>query len=201
MSASVKRARPSHGRTLLRLLSLPLIISGLLFSAAMSTFLSGRSVQAERLDPATAEQVLVEGRVSADNALVRPPFVAYAREQRSAEGSYRLQENVTPALRVVLGDGVVQVAAGNYLIEGGVAIDEGPERYRGARVGDTVTVIGSVHETPNGRVVAADVLFVGTRDEYIAATRYNGPPLGWIGYLVAAVGVVLLVLSLRRVGR
>jgi hypothetical protein len=194
----------------LRLLSLPLIISGLLFSAAMSTFLSGRSVQAERLDPATAEQVglrtegrevLVEGRVSADNALVRPPFVAYAREQRSAEGSYRLQENVTPALRVVLGDGVVQVAAGNYLIEGGVAIDEGPERYRGARVGDTVTVIGSVHETPNGRVVAADVLFVGTRDEYIAATRYNGPPLGWIGYLVAAVGVVLLVLSLRRVGR
>lgn len=185
-----------------------LIVLGLFLGPSLATLRSGRSLQAERLDPATAAQVeqraqgrevLVEGRVATAAGPAGPGgLLVYVRE-RQAPGSeaWAGAERVTLPLTVVVTDGVVLLLPGDYAIEEATVVLEGPVRYRGFRPGDLLTIIGTVVEGPAGHAVQAEAVFGGTRDDYIVRYRRDGGPAYPIGYGLAAAGALCLFPALR----
>jgi hypothetical protein len=182
-----------------------------------------QAARAEALAPADARALeaaapgapaLVEAVVSPRNQARFRDFVAYsAEEYRGEEDSngnaeWESLDDITPRLILEAG-GVVMIGNEDYRIEGAHAeyqdpgpltwngfTGEGTKRYAGLVAGRTVTAIGSIAPGVEGNELRAELVYAGTRAEYIAGQRqtaaflpYLGAIFGVIGTLIAAGGL------------
>lgn len=182
------------------------------------------AARAERLAPLTAaelesaapgQEALLEGQIDQRSRAIFRDFVAYVREEyRGKDAEDREQwfedERATPPLLLATGGSLATVGDAGYELEGAAAIwresdalswssatGEGTKRYRGLRAGDTITAIGAVAEGAEGRELAADTVFAGTRAEYIAERRSSAAIAPWIGAAFGLVGLVVTWFGVR----
>ena len=139
----------------------------------------------ERLEPQTATrvsalpdggEVLIEGRLDAQNTKKLDPLVIYIAENRYLDVDLSEQwaaSQVVAPLVVALPDGFVRVINQDYDLKYPLhTIDRPPlQRYSGLTLGDRVTVIGIVTHDVYGTALHARVVSGGTRVEYVAAQR------------------------------
>ncbi len=142
--------------------------------------------QVERLSPLTLasladtrpeQTVLIEGRISPSTPIQFQGFVAYLRESKGKLG-WTTSEAVTPPLRIDRADGSVQVVNQDYHLDGQTlaviwqpATTFSTERFRGIVRGSPVVVIGHVMQDRNEISIAANVIAVGHKAEYLAGQR------------------------------
>ncbi len=182
--------------------------------------------RAERLAPADAAalaaaapggELLIEGVVSPENPARFRDFVAYVREEfRGADNNgderWFEDERVTPPLAIEAG-GRAQLANDDYELEGpherwqeeglewSRSTEEGTKRYRGLVAGGPVTAIGTVAPGPAGNELRAEVVYGGTREQYIAEKRGLSSLFPAVGLAIAAAGAALVFVAawvLRR---
>jgi hypothetical protein len=139
----------------------------------------------ERMEPQTAmrvsalpdgSEVLIEGRLDAQNTKKLDPLVLYIAEHRYLDVDLSEQwapSQVVAPLVVALPDGFVRVINQDYDLKNPLhTIDRPPlQRYSGLALGDRVTVIGIVTHDVYGAALQARVVSGGTRVEYVAAQR------------------------------
>lgn len=181
------------------------------------------AARAEQLSPVSAtiledspidREVLVEGRISERNQQRFGEFVAYIREEYrgsddEGDPEWDEDEHMTPPLLLDLADGRVQVENDTYRIENppvewqedgalrwNSSTQEGTKRYQGFTAHNRVMAIGVIVEGQEGRALAAEVLFGGTRAEYIEQNQRAASVLPSIGGVFLAICVVLLVVAL-----
>src|SRR6266545_7351052 len=163
------------------------------------------SAQVERLSPLTVasladtrpeQTVLIEGHISPSTPIQFQHFVAYIRESKGKLG-WSASETVTPPLRVDCADGTIEVVNQDYHLDGQTlaAIWQpttpfSNERFRGIVGGSPVVVIGHVVEVSNEIHIAANVIAVGHKAEYLAGQRAAAT---WDNNL--AYGLLLLLLG------
>lgn len=183
--------------------------------------------RAERLAPRNVAQLaratpgdtlLVEGRVSERNPAQFRDFVAYVREEyrgddEDGDAQWVQDEAVTPPL-------ILELTDDSVLLDGGYSIEaprtvwqetqtlrwngfsgEGTKRYRGVRAGDTLMVIGVVARGAEMPQLRPEVVYGGTRDQYIAAQQSAAAFLPWLGAIFAIVGIVLGGIGVRMAVR
>jgi len=171
---------------------------------------SGEAARVERLPPLNASrlrqmspgsEVLIEGRIS-DAAPARfRSFVAYVREKHYLDAdlsdTWRVEEWVTSPFLLDAPDGQIETMGGSYRLLNPTAswIAPGttrtnPMRYTGFEIGDSVVVIGTLIQTPDGVAVRADTVIGGTRDAYLAAQQ------GSLTSSALMSGVLILVVLL-----
>jgi hypothetical protein len=170
-------------------------------------------------DTAIGQDALAEGRIDQRNRARFRDFVAYIRHEYRGEDDdgddiWVEDERVTPPLLVETGAGLVTVGGAGYAVEGpatrwydadalrwdGVA-GEGTRRYTGLRAGDAVTAIGAVSDGREGRELAAEVVYAGTRADYIAAMRRQAETAPWFGGIFALVGATICVVGVWIIAR
>ncbi len=184
--------------------------------AALAERLAPRGAAAIEDTPVGAE-VLVEGALSPRNRPRFREFVAYTVEEYrgvddDGDPEWALIDTVTPPLIIEAG-GLVSVGNEDYRLEHSHAEyqDPGPltrgdlarestKRYRGLVAGQVVTAIGTVAEGPEGNELRAELVYAGTRAEYIAGQRQAavflpvfGALFGLVGAIVAGFGVFVLL--------
>ncbi|MEI6777274.1 MAG: hypothetical protein WCK70_10255 [Chloroflexales bacterium] len=175
--------------------------------------------RAERLSPLSAaaigdaqpgSEALLEGSLSARNPLRFRDFVAYIREEYRGSDSKKNakwveDQRVTPPLLVDVVGGSVQISNDTYRLAGPHArwedagghywngfTGEGSKRYAGLVMGRPVMVIGQIQPGTEGPEVRAELIFGGTRAEYIADRRDTARILPIVGGILGCVGVLLL---------
>ncbi|MBX0328158.1 hypothetical protein K2Z83_10755 [Oscillochloris sp. ZM17-4] len=162
---------------------------------------------------------LLEGTLSARNPARFRDFIAYTREEYHGEDSdgdadWREDERVTPPLLVDLDGGVAQIGNDSYRIstphaswqEGSVLYwnglsGEGTKRYAGLVAGRPVLALGMIQAGPEGNELQAELIFGGTRAEYIANQRGSARILPFMGLIFGGVGVLLLGVGVRTLLR
>jgi hypothetical protein len=204
------------------------IISGIVGAALTfdAPLYAERMARAERLRPldaagleraALGSPIMLEGTISARNPAVYRSFVAYVREEYRSDwlstGSTSQRwvevERVTPPLLVTVAGGDVRVVNGTYafdttartVAEAEPTFTEGAVQSRGYGPGDPVLVIGSAAGRAGDVGVSAELLFAGTRDEYIASLRrlaVDALPAGVASLLLCAAATGALVVQVRR---
>jgi hypothetical protein len=65
----------------------------------------------------------------------------------------------------------------------------GDQSYEGFRVGDTVTVVGSVVRVPEGKVLRPEMVDRGTREEALQELRFDGLYSRYYGIVMILVGI------------
>jgi len=170
-------------------------------------------------DAPVGAEVLVEGLVSPRNPALFRDFVAYSAEQYRGQSSgsrprWSTVDTVTPPLLLEAG-GLVRLANDDYSLQGAHATyqDPGPltrgdlfrestRRYQGLVAGGAVTAIGTVVPGVEGNELRAELVFAGTRDEYIAGQRGSAATLPFIGAIFGVIGAAVagvgLFFLLRR---
>jgi hypothetical protein len=166
---------------------------------------------------AVGTELLVEGRLSSANPAGFRDYVAYVREEfRGVEQNsmerWVEDERLTPPL-LVEAVGVVRLANEDYQLLGpherwqeeglnwSRREQEGTKRYRGWLAERPVMVIGTVTQGAEGNQLRAELVFGGTRAEYIAGEGSAAGFFPWIGAGMALLGGALVVLGgwvLRR---
>lgn len=170
---------------------------------------SSEAARIERLQPLGASrlrqmspgsEVLIEGRIS-DAAPARfRSFVAYVRERHYLDAdlsdTWRVEERVTSPFVLDASDGEVEITSGYRLLNPisswvapGTTLTN-PMRYTGFEIGDSVVVIGTLIQTPDGVAVRADTVIGGTREAYLAAQQ------GSLASSALISGVLILVVLL-----
>jgi hypothetical protein len=196
--------KPNNRATALALLGIVFTLLGLLFSLGATISVGARAERVDRLDPASAatvasrapgREVLVEGRLSPQNALAQPPFVAYVVERPGPDRAWTVAERIAPDLLIDLPDGQVRVLGGYLLDDTLWTVPQPDSRLLGFMPGDPVVAVGTVvaADTPT---IAGELVFGGERAPYIEANRPRSsfPPA--IGYGLLALGIALLLLAL-----
>lgn len=169
--------------------------------------LAARAVERQ----ATGAQIFVEGALSDRNPTVFRDFVAYEREEldvtTDSDGDtrrdWRSSGRDTPPL-LVDAAGDVRVGNDTYSIARGHATwyDEttlgftgnerdGTIRYHGLLAGEPVTVLGAVVAGPEGRELAAELLYAGTREAFLESRRESAAALPFVGLIFGVVGAIL----------
>ncbi|NTU80612.1 MAG: hypothetical protein HGA45_14750 [Chloroflexales bacterium] len=200
-------------RSFLVLFGLVFVGLGYFFGVTMADQARAGATRAERLAPASAPTVegaapgaelLVEGALSARNQAHFRNFVAYVREEfRGADSNgddkWEEDERITPPLTLEAG-GLVQIANDDYTIAGpherwqeeglnwSSRTEEGTKRYMGLVAGRPAMAIGVVAPGREGNELRAELIYGGTRQEYIAGQRDMARFLPWVGLAVALVG-------------
>ncbi|HMQ35037.1 MAG TPA: hypothetical protein PKD53_30245 [Chloroflexaceae bacterium] len=175
--------------------------------AARAEGLEAKDAAAVEAAPAGSE-ALVEAVVSDRNPPAFRDFVAYRAEEYRGEDDdgdprWAAHATVTPRLLLEAG-GVVTLANDDYRLEGAHARyqDPGPltrgdlfrestKRYQGLVAGGTVTVIGAVAPGAEGNELRAELVYAGTRAEYIAGQRQTAAFLPYFGALFGVIGAAL----------
>jgi hypothetical protein len=148
-------------------------------------------------DGAPGRKVLIEGRLSARNRVSPEGFVLYTRSvavhEPDGDRSWQELEQVHPSLLVELPDGLVRVV-GDYRTNGSMEREERGDRLvEGLRVGAEVIVVGRTVQGQEGLELDAELLGVGTRAEFIAATQMAARFFGIFGWTFVALGVLMLL--------
>lgn len=154
-------------------------------------------------DTPAGREVIVEGRIAANQPVRFRDFVAYVKEEeqrdareRERTGNWKTVETVTPPLDLVAGEGIVRVVDGSYAIrftktrwrDTSKVIDTA---YAGLIAGEAVFVHG--HAAAGG--VDASIVGSGTRASYLATVAGNIAVVWWLGVGFIAVGVLLLTIA------
>lgn len=161
-------------------------------------------------DGAPGREVLVEGVLSPRNPASPEGLIIYTRSVATTDSdgdrTWREVESVRPAVILELQGGVVPVRAG-YSLDGSLPtqIERPGERLNGVMSGATVIVVGTLAEGPEGIELQAELLSVGTREEYLTRNRQLlvffrvfGYALLCGGILLFGGGLLLLVRSFLR---
>lgn len=170
-----------------------------------------RQVRAEQLAPVSAEalldsspgrEVLLEGRISANNPTLYRNFVAYVREEYRDEffdGDTTQRwvevERATPPLLITVAGGDVRLANDDYTFDTtAVTIEEvaptvtrGAVQARGYMANNPVVAIGHVVEDGT---VKAEFLYSGSRADYVAEMRRVAARSLPTGLAFLALGIV-----------
>lgn len=170
----------------------------------------------ELAESAPGREVLLEGQIAASARPRFREFVAYMRDEyrgNDSDGDARWveDERVTPPLLLELPDGRIEVVNQDYRLDQPLSAwqesnvsywdsstGEGTKRYRGLTAGATVLVVGSVAQGQEFPGINAALLAGGTREVYLAEQRVFQLIMGGMGGLFALLGLVLLVVRLRR---
>lgn len=214
-------------RFLVLALGLVFVVVGLILGVGVAGAARAAAERAARLEPIGARQlalrgageaVLVEGVVSKRNPARFRDFVAYIREEYRGEdddgdATWAIDERVTPPL-LIEAAGVIQVANSDYQLQGrqarwqesgGLAwngfTDEGTKRYAGLRADDPVMSIGAAVRGREGVELQAELIYAGTRADYIAEQRGIATWLPWIGLSLGGVGLLLIAIGVVRLLR
>lgn len=167
-------------------------------------------------DQLTGSDALVEGVISPRNRVVFRNFVAYASEEldvgRDSRGdrqeTWRPGNQVTPRLLIEAGDLVRMSNEGYHIALGHETwYDEatlgfnhqprdGSRRYHGLIAGGPITVVGTVIDGPEGKELAAQTVFAGSREAYLASQRQGAAVLLLLGGIFGGVGLVLAALGI-----
>ena len=168
----------------------------------------GRASRVEGLRPAAVtaagQAAFIEGRVSGQTPTVHRQFVAYLREQYLSgverSSHWEVVARQTPPLVIETRGTAVRVVNNDYSLEStDVTVEEQPPTFtkgasqsRGFVAGSPVLAVGSVADGAGG--LAAEFLYAGTRDEYVAHLRGTSHgALRWGGgFLFAGVGCIAL---------
>lgn len=204
-------------RLFLIFFGLALLLLGIYLGVALAGDSRARASRAAELTPATASAlagqqagtpVLVEGVVSPRNRPRFRTFVAYVRQEfrgadESGDERWIEDERVTPPL-LLEAAGPVQVANESYELVGlherwqeeglnwSRRTEEGTKRYFGIVTGRPVMVLGTVVPGEQGNRVAAELIFAGTRAEYVALQQQNAGWLPWFGLLFGSLGAAMI---------
>jgi hypothetical protein len=178
------------------------------------------AARVERLSPLTSallaespvgQEGLIEGRVSERNPLHFRLFVAYVRyeyrgreDDNDNEVKWVEDERVTPALLLDLPGGRVQLANGDYSLQGKLVTwqseptlnwdswsGEGTKSYEGLERGNPVVAIGTVVEGATGREFRAEWLYGGNQAAYIEEQRTSAEIARWVGLVFLLIGAVI----------
>jgi len=163
-------------------------------------------------DTPAGREVIVEGRIAADQPVRFRNFVAYVKEEeqrdkkeRERSGNWKVVETVTPPLRVIVGgEGSVRVVNASYRVTSTTQWTDDAQiidtHYSGLVPGEAVFILGT---TVAGGLEAATV-GSGTRASYLAMVAGNAGVAWWLGVgfmalgtLMAAIAVVLFVTAAR----
>jgi hypothetical protein len=153
---------------------------------------------------APGAELLVEGTLSAGNPARFRDFVAYVREEfrgadTNGDEKWFEDERVTPPLQIEAG-GLVLLANEDYRLEGphqrwqeeglnwSSRTEEGSKRYRGYVAEGPVMVVGTVAPGPEGNLIRAELVYGGTRADYIAELRGSAGIFPWVGLAVGLAG-------------
>lgn len=218
---------PFWGKLFLLIFGLVFLFLGVTLGIFGAAGARAEAARAEALAPLTAaalddkapgETALVEGTLSTRNPALFRDYVAYTVEEyrgqksNSSEPRWEREEKVTPPLLVEAG-GIVRVANDDYRIAGQLnnwqesqvlswnsITNEGTKRYAGLVAGQVVTAIGAVVAGAEGNELQAEVVFGGTRAQYIESQHQSafwlpiiGGIFGVIGLSVAGAGTWLLL--------
>jgi hypothetical protein len=181
-----------------------------------------RLARVERLTPITAtslatspqdREILIEGRISANNPKLHRDFVAYVREEYRDEflDGDTIQRWVevkreTPPLLITLADGEIRLANNDYLFdttavtieEAAPTITKGAIQTRGYTVNSPVMLIGQAEA---GGRVHAEFVYAGSRAAYITELRSvvdRSLPIGLAFMLVSMIAIIAGVREIRR---
>lgn len=209
------------GAFLLILGGLIFVIGGISVGIFTTRAAQQAAERAARLPAATAQdversavgaEVLVEGVIDARNPTRVRNFVAYVREEyRGIDTTdnreiWREDERWTPPLLIQVADGVVRIANDTYRIEEPPVqwqesdrlewnsfSGEGTKRYRGFEEGNTVTALGRVTDELEGRGIEAELMFGGTRDQYLAYQRTTASLTPIAGLISGGIGIAMIL--------
>jgi hypothetical protein len=148
-------------------------------------------------------EVLIEGRIAADQPVPFRNFVAYVKEEERRDkkdgdgrGDWKVVETVTPPLHLIAGDASVRVVNANY------AITWAKTRWRDeARIVDTAYTGLVANEAVFVRGRAADggleaiTVGSGTRASYLAQVAGNEGVAWWLGVGLGSVGAFMLIIA------
>ena len=157
-----------------------------------------RPVEATVLsDLRSGREVLVEGRISAENRILHYSFVAYNIEDREVDSdgdeSWVWRSAETPPLLLELADGPVEIEAGYRLNAAQTSRREGEVRYSGLETGDPVIAVGVLTSQVEPPQIAAEFIAYGTQASYIASVRRQALFGRIFGLVFALIGLGLLV--------
>lgn len=148
---------------------------------------------------------LLEGRISAQGRLLHGDLVAYVRQEYrglddSGDPVWREDERATPGLLLELPDGRAAIEPGSYGLLGPLAVrsegeptwdgSTGTKRYSGLTASSPVLAYGAVVAGREGPALAAEWLFAGSQDEYVASRRADAQATVWIGLLFTGLGAL-----------
>jgi hypothetical protein len=213
-------------RSFLTFFGVVLLLLGLYLGVALAGESRARGARAANLEPLAAAalqrqapgaEVLVEGTLSPRNEARFREFVAYVRQEfrgadQNGDDRWVEDERVTPPL-LVEASGPVLVANERYEMVGlherwqeeglewSSREQQGTKRYFGLVAGRPVTVIGKVVPAPEGQALAAELVYGGTRAEYIALQQQNAGWLPWFGALFGLVGAAAIFVGLWALRR
>lgn len=181
-----------------------------------SSGLSSATDRAERLQPATGDQlrelsdgqeVLIEGTIDPRTLARFQTFVAYERARHITDNDlttdvWVVEEQVAPPLWIALADGqTVRVINEHYQLRHPVSTwvqpgnsGSSPVRYSGLQIGDRVTAIGALTSSAEGPALNASIVAGGTRAEWLADERGLSPTI-LDGLLVAGAALIVIALA------
>lgn len=197
------------------------LIGGVSVGIFMTRAARQAAERATRLSPATVRDIersaigaeaLVEGVIDARNPTRVRNFVAYVREEyrgidtTNNREEWKEDERWTPPLLVQVTDGAVRIANDTYRIEeppvqwqesdrlewNGFS-GEGTKRYRGFEAGNSVTTLGRIVDSLEGRAIEAEFIFGGTRSQYIAYQRATMSIAPIAGLIAGGIGTVMIL--------
>lgn len=153
-------------------------------------------------DTPAGREVVVEGRISAEQPAVFRDFVAYVSEEREqTEGTpdpWRWRERRTPHLLIETPGGGTRVVNDTYDLRNPEAswidprtINRVERRYSGLRPGEPVVIVG----TTAAGGVAAEFVAPGTRESYLRSQERGALVARWLGRLLAGVGFLLILIA------
>jgi hypothetical protein len=168
----------------------------------------------DRLVPGA--ELLVEGALSPRNSVQFRSYLAYIRAEfrgtdEDGDSEWVVDERVTPRLLVEV-DGqsgaLLQIGNSDYLIERphetwqaseGLSYNgltgEGTKYYQGLLADRRVMVIGLMQAGSEGPELRAELIYGGTRAEYIAAKRAAAAWLPWFGLIFVGIGLIPLAIG------
>lgn len=206
---------------ILVLVGIVFLIGGVSIGIFSARAAQAAAERATRLPVATARdversaggaEVLIEGVIDSRNPVNVRNFVAYIREEyRGIDTTdnrevWKEDERWTPPLLIRVADGVVQIANDAYRLEeppvqwqessrlewNGFS-REGTKRYRGFEAGNSVTALGRVVDSGEGRAIEAEFIFGGTRNQYIAYQRATMSIAPVAGLIAGGIGIVIIL--------
>ncbi len=207
-------------RTFVALFGLAFVVVGFIVGVGMAGEARSAAARAEALLPLTASQlddqppgqtVLVEGQLSPRNPARFRDFVAYVREEfrgtdSNGDEQWFEDERVTPPL-LVEAAGLIRISNDTYVLDAPHArwqeeglewssrTQEGTRRYRGLVASRPVLALGTVTRGAEGNELQAELVYGGTRAEYIAAQRSAARWLPWIGLFIGGAGLAVIFLG------
>jgi hypothetical protein len=164
-------------------------------------------------------EVLIEGMADPRTTTRFRSYVAYIREEYRGENDdgnaiWFEDERITPALRIALADGEVQLIAGEYQLYQPLtawqdseslrwsgAVGTGTKRYRGIELGAPMIAVGKIVAGSEGPALQAAFIAGGNRADYLDDQRLGAAIFRWLGIGLAVFGGILLLVAVIVVVR